>query len=417
MKSLPSLITHLAGFCLCLGSFAVSAQTQRYVVIDNMPAVAGQSQVGSSVAIPIDSAVDAQLDADGNFVFECKKGLDAPPTGCSNIGAGAGTAPAAPSVTVTAPTAAVAASGAKITWTSIGADACYGVSATTATVGAPAVSGWTKEWSKSNATGFSLDGIYGAMAAGSTASYDFTLRCYSTATGTSGQTSIVAYQDRLVQVNFDKPQGGGGTTGDWCSEYLDTLSQAERDNFNTYRADNRGFSVKDVVFSEQTGKILGTSPAGPVGPAPAPVLPGKQAQAQYHAMSFSLPQTGGSDGFTLLFGYKNSTGAPINHNAIATISPCRGDFRPLNPGGTDAYTRAAQCRTTYDIEGKQLIGSRELTDNNACPIPPGKTMYINVSVRNLYDLQEVGNSVGTYPICEPTKYCGKGTDVFLYDSP
>lgn len=415
MKSSALLIAHLAGFGLGLTVVCAQAQTSpdRYVVLKNLTAISGQAQVGGKVAIPLNTSVNAVVNPDGNIVVECLTGGLAPAGTCSNVGTGGGTAPAQPSVSLTAPVADIVAPGAKITWSSTGADACYGISATTSTVGAPAVAGWTKEWPNTlGGAGFSLDSIFGQLAAGSTATYNFNLRCYSTAVGTAGATPIVSYEDESVTVNFNKPTGGGGQTGDWCLDYLDTLSPAERQNFEAYRAENRGFSAFDTTFSGQTSKVLGTD-FGPVGPGIAPVLPGKQASGQYHAMSFSLPQTAGSDGFDIKFSYKAGTGGPINHDAIATISPCKGDFRPVNTASDDAYVSRGYCRTPYTIEGKRLRGSRN-AGQFECPIPAGRTMYVNVSVRDMYDLQITGANSDTYPNCEPAKYCGKGADVYTY---
>lgn len=406
MKSILCLAAAATALLLCLPTAsAQQAPPERYVVIDNVDAVTGQAKVGNYVAIPIQDTAQF-ADPDGNIRVTCKKGTHGDPTTCSNIGTGSGSAPTAPTLTLTAPTSPVTASGARVTWSSTGADACYGVSATpVGSPSAPAVTGWTKEWPKTNSSpGFSLDPVFSSMSANTTATYSFNLRCYSTATGIAGQTPIVAYTEQTKSVVLNKPSG---TTGDWCDAYKSALSPTELAEFNTYNADNRGFTVETKTFVAHTGKTLGVD-FGDVGPAGAPVLPGKQRANEYLSLSFSLPASGGTGKFALIFRYKTGSLGPVDHDIIATVSPCKGDFRPQN-SGSETYL-SPRCRTTYGATGQNIAGTRDLP-TDTCPIPAGKTMYLNVSVRDLTDLSNTGSNDGTYLGCSPTQYCGKGTQL------
>ncbi len=414
MKSLIALAAAVSALLLSVPS--ASAQSpQTYVVLENVAATPGQAQIGGNAAIPIDSAAMAQLpDVNGNIRVSCKKGTHGNSTTCSNVGAGSSGAPLAPLVTVTASASPVTTNGGKITWSSTGADACYGVSAQGPS-GAPVVGGWTKEWMKVNSTtGFSLDTIFSAMSAGTTAAYDFTLRCYSTPTGIIGSTPIVAYTDKQVTVNFNKPTGTP-PAGAWCDTYKASLSPAQLAHFNEYNAENRGFTAIQHDFATYTGKIPGISPTGPVivGAAKAPYLPGKQTPSQYYAFSWSLPeQTAGQYlKFILKFDYKNGFVGGLNHDIVATLSPCPGDFRPRQ-NGAETYL-SSYCRVAYGQDGAMIQSSSDPA-SPLCPVPAGARMYLNVSVRNLYDLSNHGSdtSYGPFSNCTPSLFCGKGTDVF-----
>lgn len=411
MKSHIILAATASALLFCLPN--ASAQTQKYVVIENVPAAPNQAEVGGQAAIPLDGT-DAEIDAAGNIVVKCNLGTEgALPGQCSNIGTGGGNLPNAPSLALAAPTVPVTAVGSKLTWTTNGAAFCHGISAAPVTPPtAPAVAGWVKEWpAASGSSGFSLNQVLSALADGTTATYDFKMRCYSSATGVSSNgTPIIAYVESTKTVELNKPTGGGGSpTGDWCDAYLATLSPAERDHFDLYRADNRGFSRVAKTFQAQTGLVLGQD-TGPVGPLIAPVLPGKQTAKEYLALSFSLPQTGGTGKFSLDFQYKHGSGGTKVHNIITAISPCQGDFRPMvHPNAPLGSYLAAACRTPYANAAIGVTGRRNDL-GGGCQIPAGSTMYINVSLRNLYDLGETAATPGPTYFCD-ANYCGAGTDV------
>lgn len=406
MKSNLALAPTLSTLVFCLVAASASAQGQdpKYVVIDNVSAIPGQAAVDGHVAIPLEPATKARFDpTTGNIIVKCEKGAHGAESGaCSNIGnVGSNDAPPAPgnpNLTLT-PGGVVGATGARLTWSSSGAAFCYGVSAVPVGAG-PAVSGWAKEWPASTTTGFSLDSLFNSMAANTTATYNFTLRCYSSATGTVGSTPVVAYvQPAALQVELNKP--AGGVSGDWCDAYLDTLSPTERAEFEAYRAENRGFTAVNKTFTTQTGRVLGVD-TGSIGPSGAPVLPGKVSGNNYLAMSFSMPAASQSNTgkFILNFNLQNAVGVQ-EHPIIATISPCAGDFRPRGGITAEAY-RIGWCRTNYQIANHNIRGnSAQVSDQ--CYTPPNKTMYINVSLRDMY---QPGNASG--PNGVPEDYCGAG---------
>ncbi len=413
MKSLIALAAAVSALLLSVPS--ASAQSpQTYVVLENVAATPGQAQIGGNAAIPIDSALRAEIDPVGNIVVNCKKGTHGASTTCSNIGTGSGTAPSAPALTLTAPTGVVSASGSKITWSSNSAALCYGVSASPVTPpsAGPAVAGWVKEWpTASSGGGFSLDPILAGMAASTTAKYDFTFRCYSSATGAVGATPVVAYTEQTKTVELSKP---AATAGDWCDDYKASLDPAELVHFDQYNADNRGFTAIQHNFATYTGKTPGISPTGPVsvGSIRAPYLPGKQKPSEYYAFNLSLPEQSAGQylKFILKFNYKNGFVGGLNHDIVATLSPCRGDFRPRQ-NGAETYL-SSFCRVAYGQDGAMIQSSSDPA-SPLCPVPAGARMYLNVSVRDLYDLANEGSdtSYGPFSNCTPALFCGKGTDV------
>lgn len=410
MKSTLCLAAAVSALLVCM-SAAHAQSNDRYVVIDNMNAVTGQANVGTKVAIPIEGTAQF-ADPDGNIRVQCKKGTHGDSTTCSNIGAGGSALPIAPVVTLTAPTSPVTANGAKISWGSTGADVCYGLSAQGST-GAPAVTGWTKEWTKAGGNGFALDSLLAGMDAGTSATYDFVLRCYSTPTGTIGQTKIVAYTDKTATVTLNK-SAGQPPAGDWCDAYKASLSSAELAHFNEYNAENRGFTAIQHDFASYTGKTPGISPNGPVsvGPQRITYLPGKHLPNEYYAFSLSLPEQSGGQylKFALTFNYKNGFAGVLNHNVIATLSPCRGDFRPQEKYA-ETYL-SPFCRIKYGNDGVMIQASSD-PNSYRCPVPAGAKMYLNMSVRDLSDLTSLSTDTnyGPYSNCTTALYCGKGTDV------
>lgn len=414
MKSYPALAAMASALLLCLPSARILAQS-KYVVIDNVGAVQGQASVNGKAAIPLDQTWQATIDpVSGDIVVRCEKGTHGGSTECSNIGsAGAGlpAAPGNPGLTL-APSGTVGAAGAKLTWNSSNASTCYGVSATPIGTGAPAVSDWVKEWPASTTSGFSLTALFNSMAPNSTAKYDFTIRCHSTATGQVGSLPVVAYVESTRQVELSKPAGGGTPQGDWCDEYLSTLDPAERDHFNMYRAENRGFTAVQKTFLEQTNKVLGVD-TGLIDPEAAPVLPGKVAGAKYLALSFSVPTASQSNAGKFIINFANQTGGGISeHRIVATISPCMGDFRPRRTSLSGEHYSWGWCRSEYSKNS----GLRGDTNFNVmppvCRIPANKTMYINVSPRDLY---QPGNAsappLAPLDTCVPGNYCGASTSL------
>ena len=412
MKSTLCLAAAVSALLVCM-SAAHAQSNDRYVVIDNMNAVTGQAEVDGRVAIPIEDTAQF-ADALGNIRVQCKKGTHGDSTTCSNIGTGGSALPIAPVVTLTAPTSPVTANGAKISWGSTGADVCYGLSAQGST-GAPVVTGWTKEWTKAGGNGFALDSLLAGMDAGTSATYDFVLRCYSTPTGTIGQTKIVAYTDKTATVTLNKSAGGVGQppAGDWCEQYKQEMPGPERAHLEAYLAENRGFTAITDTFSNFTKVTLGQGQnlASQKWVAPAvgvPGLPGLKPQvSQYHALSFSLPTAAEGKGkFRLKFQYATGNAGMKDTNVIATISPCKGDFRP-QAVGSEAYLTPF-CRTQSGEHTDTIKGSTDSSEAAfRCVIPANATMYINIAVRNMYDLGVTGQNNESYS-CGVGPYCGRG---------
>ncbi len=400
MKSCPALALTVAA--AITASPHVMAQTQKYVVLDNVTAVAGQAAVNGKAAIPLQGT--AQLDgASGNVIVACKKGVEGAPAGeCSNVGTGSGTAPDAPTVNLSGPSA-VTATGSKLTWTSTGADVCYGLSADVSAGVGPAVAGWSKEWPANNPTsGFSLDAVLSGLPQINTAvTYDFTLRCYSTPTTLSGATRIAAVTDQTQQVTLTRISAPVINS---CQTYYDSLTTAEKAHFDAYKAENRGFTRVEKTFTEQTTRVLGAY-TGQLGPNATPVLPGLMAQQRYLALTFSMPLPNVSNTGKFGMNTQEAVGSVQMHPIIITISPCPGDFRPrVLTGSNDPYLSPV-CRTIYDSSGQSVRGADPSIDSARCLTPAGQTMYMNVATQDMYTTpgQTIPNSY-----CPGNVWCGAG---------
>lgn len=385
-----------------------AAAQQKHVVLSNVDGVAGQAQVAGKAAIPLTG--NAQVDAQGNIVVTCQKGT---PAGvgvndCSNVGTGSTGALTSPGITFNGPSAVVAATEttARLHWTTSNAHACYGV--------APVLSGWNKEWATNTtgSTGFQVGNL--TRHATDQTSYTFTLRCYSNVDATVGNTDVVAYTDTSHTVTLAPSSGGGGTAGS-CDSYLEGLGEIgtpERDHFEAYRAENRGFSPVHMTFQQKTTRILGEY-EGKLGPNTYPVIPGMLGQTQYLALSFTLPTptTGAANTSKFRLKTAQAIGSVTASDVIITISPCPGDFRPRNGAtGAEHYT-SNYCRTTWDLYGKTVsaavVGAAG-AGPDWCQIPAGQTMYMNVTKHNL-------NIAPGTPIpnvnCGSNVHCGAGGEL------
>lgn len=391
MKSRHFLISAavLAPLAGALFAPAVMAQ-QKYVVLSNVDAVSGQPAVGGKAAVPLQGQV--QFMEDGNIGVTCV--LDGQ-NRCPNIGTGSGGAVGgAPTVNLTAPAAPVTAPGASLSWTSTGAHVCYGLSAT------PTAAGWGKEWPANGS--FSLDALYNSVGAGNTASYNFTLRCYSATAATAGTTPVVAYTDTQQSVTISPPQGGNpNPPAGSCDTYLAGMTPEQRAHYDDYHASTRGLTKVERSFSDQTqGQILGQS-TGLIRPLATSVLPGRLNDNEYLALSFSMPLAGGSNSGKFVMSMVEAVGSIISHPIAITISPCAGDFRPRGSG--DEYLRA-YCRTRYVSAGQGVRGSSS-DFINYCATPPGQTMYLNVALRNVY---VAPGAVMPGDNCPTNAHCGVG---------
>ncbi|MCX7557051.1 hypothetical protein OS187_09500 [Xanthomonadaceae bacterium JHOS43] len=398
MKSRNLLLVAVTG---ALAGWQPAAEAQqKYVVLSNVDAVSGQAQVTQGgqpkAAIPVQG--NAQVDPSGNIVVTCQTGTHG--TGCSNIGAGSSGSLTQPTITFNGPTATVAANDttARLHWTTSNARTCYGLAAPSG------VSGWTKEWATgtTGSNGFQVGNL--TRDANNDTIYNFTLRCYSIGTATMGATPVVAYTDSTYQVTL----APSGTTppppppAGSCSSYLASLSPAEKAHYDAYDANQRGFTKVEKTFTAHTQKTLGVN-TGLIGSSP-PVLPGMLQDAQYLALSFSLPLANAVNSGKFSMSFTPPIGAGVEHNIIVTISPCPGDFRPQDGDSTDPYVNRIQCRKEYSTVGAVRAGSAPTT--LWCPSPADTTMYINVALRNMYE----SGTAATLPsdACGSSEYCGSG---------
>lgn len=401
MKSQHLLIAAVAtAGALAAGMPAMAAsQTSKHVILSNVPAVPNQAQVDGKAAIPLTGTV--HVDPAGNIVVTCDEQGQGK---CSNVGTG-GDITGTPTLSLNGPGTNVTAAGEALTWSTSNAQVCYGLSATLAPGSTgPAVTGWTKEWP---ATGsYSLNALLGSVTPGETVAYDFTLRCYSTQNAID-DADAVAFVDSTRRVTL-APPAGGGIGGGSCDTYLASMTQAERDHFDAYRAENRknsanqsyGFTRVERTYSAQTGKTLGVD-TGQIGPSSFPYLPGALGDTQYLALSFAMPAANSTNTGKFAMDNRSAIGSGKEHHVVMAISPCPGDFRPRNNSSSDVYLKAF-CRSTYSQQFV-LKGSSNPAEQDSCPTPAGQTMYLNISLRN--HSVPVGQDIPA-DMCNPGQYCG-----------
>lgn len=404
MKSQHLLIAAVAtAGALAAGMPAVAtSQTSKHVVLSNVPAVPNQAQVDGKAAIPLTGTV--HVDPAGNIVVTCDEQGQGK---CSNVGTG-GDITGTPTLSLNGPGINVAAAGAALTWSTSNAQVCYGLSATLAPGSTgPAVTGWSKEWP---ATGsYSLNALLGSVTPGETVAYDFTLRCYSTQNAID-DADAVAFVDSTRRVTLAPPAGGSVGSGS-CDAYLGSMTQAERDHFDAYRAENRknsanqsyNFTRIEKTFTAQTGKTLGKD-TGKIGPAAYPYLPGVLGDTQYLALSFAMPAQNETNTGWFAMDQRSAIGVGKEHNVVMTISPCPGDFRPRNNASNDVYLKAF-CRSTHSQQFV-LKGGSNPSVTDGCPTPAGQTMYLNISLRDLS--RPVGQDIPADG-CATGLYCGIST--------
>ena len=301
-----------------LAGWLPQADAQKHLVLKDVNPQTGASQSGVNTQIPLTG--NAQVDLNGDIVVNCALASGK----CENIGAGSVGQLTAPSLVSFGPSTTVAANetGARLYWSTSNAHACYGLTA-------PAgISGWTKEWptSTSSANGFPVGNL--TRDADDPTTYNFTLRCYSSSTGTVGTTSAVAYADIPLSVTL-APSTNTPIPAGSCASYLEGLSPEERDHYDAYHAENRGFTKKEMTFQARTSKTLGVH-SGVINTA----LPGPLGNSEYMALTFSLTATGTNTG---RFSLKKQTGVGTAVPTIITISPCPGDFRPRG-SSSEHYT-------------------------------------------------------------------------------
>lgn len=395
MKSRNLLLIAMSGV---LAGWLPSAQAQKSVILQNVDPETGASAQGTNTQIPLTGT--AQVNASGNIVVDCELADGK----CPNIGGSVAVSDAptinfnSPTVTITTASAAESA----LTWSTNGADACYGKKVERITGTGPAAP--SDEWNTaqpSSAT-YNLTSLFNEVEPGSSSTYQFTLRCYSnepSVVSTAQPFGVGAIED-MATVTLSPPENQTPPAGN-CETYLESLGTEERDHFDAYNADNRGFSRLPATFQARTGRVLGEY-SGVLGK----ILPGKLGENQYLALSFSLSGVGANTGkFSLTTDVGNSHAHPV----IITISPCPGDFRPRN-SSSDKYTGGI-CRSVYDSHGRMVRGAipgAPGATGEWCDIPAGQTMYMNIAKRDLY--KAPGSPIPAAS-CAPTVECGAGAQL------
>jgi hypothetical protein len=348
---------------LALGLVPVAAQAQNKTLrLEKTGNVLVQS-------IPLKPNTSVTILSDGNLKAMC----NADDCGITS----AGTAPTINSFADVTLTQGGTASADRLKWTTTGSEICYGVS--------PTQAGWNALQPTSNTTGLALN----TLAVGT---YDFKIRCYSATGGrtvdTQSWVSGVS-NDAIARVIVQQ----GQSTGDYCQEYLTNLQNnnpSEYAKFQLYKAENRlaapGTNFKrkttDTVFSTKTGKVPGKD-TGAIAS-----LPGYLNDDEYVALSFVMDaaSTPPATTFTGKFSLKMTltSGGVLEHSVVATISPCPGDFRPRE-NGSEVYL-SSYCRSVYTSSAASLNGNINggtMSGLALCPTPVGKTMYLNLSLRDL----------------------------------
>ena len=327
MMSRNLLCIAVAGLLAGWGPGAL-AQAQKSVILTN-------GLDGQSVSIPLDHTQPAGFNAAGDFVAACKlAGGD-----CPNIGSGGSTAITSyPNFTLSGPTAPVAAAGASLSWNATNAQVCYGVDVTRTSSSGPSAP--TAAWSIAHPLqgNYSLNSLYNAVGAGNTASYEFTLRCFSSAAalnlGGAGLHGVGAKDSKAIVTLAPPPGSTPGT--DACTEFYPTghaarsqpgfqTSLTRRDApFDTFATFSAGGSGTPVTFQQLIAQ--GTS-----GQATLPALaPGS---SEYVSIAIDVPANAPDGyGFSLLWVEQQDVGFTAMPTSMEmSLSPCAGDFRCTFP--------------------------------------------------------------------------------------
>lgn len=392
-----------------------AAQQQKKLVLENVTPPSGTPTAWTEsghLAIPMSTA---RVAGDGNIVIDCDRAnhnanCDKINIGTSSGGSGSIDPATVPTFTLSGPTNTVTSSTGitPLTWNvSNGrADTCYGLSATTTTNGAPAVTGWTKEWS-TNSSFTTLSTLYSAVqstagiAANTDVPYVFTLRCYSK-TKLLGGLDAVAIYDAQRPVTIRKsgtpeepPPGGTG----YCSEYYPAGHAAHSQPGFTTPLTKVEHSF-NTVFGVTLSSLLTT------GGTRTLTLPGGYGQqGAYLAIPLDIPaSTADQTGMVLTWSQEQDGGQTTPAYFEMSISPCPGDFRakPSDNSSADLWSRA-YCRYESLGEGGHYNSTGTTgTPANMCFLPKGKRLYLNITQHNLSNYR-------SNPQQQPVYTCPSGT--------
>ncbi len=367
---------------LALGLVPVAAQAQNKTLrLEKTGNVLVQT-------IPLKPNTSVTILSDGNLKAMC----NADDCGITS----AGTAPTITSFADVTLTQGGTASADKLKWSTSGSEICYGVS--------PSQAGWNALQATSNTTGLALS----TLAVGT---YDFKIRCYSATGGRSVDTQswvTGVSNDAIARVIVEPGQTGGG---DYCQEYLTDLQNnnpSEYARFNLYKAENRvANAVTGGKFKRKTTHTVFTTrttmtPGKDTGAIA--YLPGNLEDDEYMALSFVMAAVNGTAGTTGQFTMQMNLPSQgvLQHETILTISPCPGDFRPRGTASSETYA-TPNCRTVPNIT-QATVRANLTGSSNWCPVPVGKTMYMNFALRNLSLSPE--NDPPPADFCVPGANCG-----------
>ena len=373
-----------------------AAQQQKKLVLENVTPPLGTPTAWTEnghLAIPMSTA---RVAGDGNIVIDCDRAnhnakCDKINIGTSSGGSGQVDPATIPNFTFNGPSGTVT-SGTGITpltWPEVNsgrAEVCYGLSATTSFTGAPAVSGWSKEWATNGS--FSLASLYSqvqstaGIAANADVPYVFEMRCYSKAKLLGG-LDAVAIADRTRTVTIRKsgapeepPPGGTG----YCSEYYPAGHAAHS---------QPGFTTPLTKIEHSFSTVFGVTLSSlfTSGGTRTLTLPGSYGtQSTYLAIPLDIPaNTTDNTGMTLTWSQEQDGGQTTPAYFEMSISPCPGDFRAKPSGNTsgDLWDRA-YCRYESQGEGSHYNSTGTAgAPANMCFLPKGKRLYLNITQHNL----------------------------------
>jgi len=326
---------------LAISSVALAQVASPKIVISNTTPLA---------EIGLETGSTVEFASNGDLQIRCRKNGANCVT--ANLGDGGGTPPpGAPTNLVLTPSATTLTAGSafNLTWSSSGAEACYGV-------GPAGVSGWTGQVL---ATSRGAPGLSLSLAQGS---YAFQMRCFNA----GGSANVTA-----ATVTVTQGSGGGGG-GDYCSEfYASGLPTGSA--FNAH-----GFTKVEVPFFTVWGAQPGFT-AGITAGVPGQFV--NPSTNRYMAIPFTITSDSGV-GTQVNLSWIESQLPGVSTGAVTvTISPCAGDFRARVIGSSDVYL-GAQCRASVGIAGN--MSATSVVGQSGCPAPKDKQMYINIATYDMY---------------------------------
>ena len=289
-----------------------------------------------------------------------KSGFEDPPVALIDLGLYVGGVPQ-PS-----PAMLIAPASVELRWSAIG-DACTFDGSNAA---AAALPGWGGAADEACGSAGECAVMHSVMVHVATeGSYEFGLKC--TIEALPWQPGSIATESVIMVVEPPPPDPGVS-----CNDYLSSLSPNDRAIFTVYKAETRGFGKVERGFVAFTGK----KPGADVGLIPNP-LPGVLAENQYLALTFSLPLAGAQNSGKFVLNLAQPLAPVIAHDVSVAISPCPGDFRPIDNASVDHYLHS-KCRNTYGMAGS--VRGNSSFDPSWCPTPAGQVMYLNIGMRNMY---------------------------------